>query len=150
MRMATMEARHHSARWFRRTAVMVEPVEIPVEVPVLSAVVATVVAEEVVAVRMTYMPSPRVLRVVEVMAATAEMARPELRLLKTEVAGLKQPEERARVEVKELVVVLVAAAAEVMVVKAETVVTILPLVAEAVVAVAAMAHLETVETEALR
>ena len=108
------------------------------------------VAEEVVAVRITYMPSPPVLRVVEVMAATAEMARPTLRLLKTEVAGLKQPEERARVEVKELVMVLVAAAAEVMVVKAETVVTILPLVAEVAAAEVATAHLETVETEALR
>ena len=108
------------------------------------------VAEEVVAVRITYMPSPPVLRVMEVMAATAEMARPKLRLLKTEVKGLKQPEERARVEVKELVTVLVVVAEEVMVVKAETVVTILPLVAEVVAAEVAMVHLETVETEVLR
>ena len=147
MRMATMEARHHLARWFRRTAVMVGQVEMSV---VVSAVAAMVVAEEAVAARIICIATPPVLRVVEVMAATAEMARPELRLLKTEVAGLKQPEERARVEVKELVKVLVAVEAEVMVVKAETVVTILPLVAEVVEAEAAMAHLETVETEALR
>ena len=123
--------------------------EVPVEVPVVSAVVATVVAEEVVAVRMICIASPPALRAVEVMAATAEMARPELRPLKTEVAGLKQPEERARVEVKELVTALVVAVAEVMAVKAETVVTMLPLVAEVAAAEVAMAHLETVETEAL-
>ena len=120
------------------------------EIPVVSAVVATVVAEEVVAVRMICIASPPALRVVEVMAATAEMAQPELRLLKTEVAGLKQPEERAQVEVKELVTALVVAAAEVMAVKVETVVTILLLVAEVVAAEVAMVHLETVETEALR
>ena len=145
MRMATMEARHHSARWFRRTVVTVERVKITMA----SVEAATVVAEEAVAVRIVGRASPPALRAVEVMAATAEMARPKLRLLKTEVAGLKQPEERARVEVKELVTALAAAAAEVMVVKAETVVTILPLVAEVVAAEVAMAHLETVETEAL-
>ena len=146
MRMATMAACHHSARWFRRTAVTVERAEITVA-PVVAA---TAVAEEVVVVKRVGGASPPALRAVEVMAATAEMARPKLRLLKTEVAGLKQLEERARAEVKELVTVLVVAAEVAMVVKAETVVTILPLVVEVVAAEVAMVHLETVETEALR
>ena len=119
------------------------------EIPVVPVVAATAVAEEVVVVRRVGGASPPALRAVEVMAATAEMARPKLRLLKTEVAGLKQLEERARAEVKELVTVLVVVAEVVMVVKAETVVTILPLVAEVAAAEVAMAHLETVETEAL-
>ena len=146
MRMATMEARHRSARWFRRTVVTVERVEIPVA-PVVAA---TVVAEEVVAVRIICIASPMALRVVEVMEATVEMVRPKLHLLKTEVTGLKQPEERVRAEAKELVKAQVVAVVEVTEAMAETAVTTPPLAAVVVAAVVAMAHLETVETEALR
>ena len=120
------------------------------EIPVVSAVVATVVAEEVVAVRMICIASPPALRAVEVMAATAEMARPELRLLKTEVAGLKQPEERARAEAKELVKAQVVAVVEVTEAMAETAVTTPPLAVVVVAAAVAMAHLETVETAVKR